>query len=156
MIVGVCTLITMIVSVNSSLETLKLELLRTKRYKSDLSIIFFDINSFKIINDTLGHLLGDEVLVKISNIIENALKYSSKDIFIKIAKDSISITDFGIGISKEDLEQIDKKFYRASSNDWNNSLGLGLFIVKSILKLHNFELEIISNVNRGSTFRIHY
>ena len=101
---------------------------------------------------------ADETLISIaiSNIIENALKYSSKDIFIKITKDSISITDFGIGISKEDLEQIDKKFYRASSNEWNNSLGLGLFIVKSILKLHNFELEIISNVNRGSTFRIHY
>lgn len=101
---------------------------------------------------------ADETLISIaiSNIIENALKYSSKDIFIKITKDSISITDFGIGISKEDLEQIDKKFYRASRNDWNNSLGLGLFIVKSILKLHNFELEIISNVNRGSTFRIHY
>lgn len=101
---------------------------------------------------------ADETLISIaiSNIIENALKYSSKDIFIKVTKDSISITDFGIGISKEDLEQIDKKFYRASSNEWNNSLGLGLFIVKSILKLHNFELEIISNVNRGSTFRIHY
>ena len=48
------------------------------------------------------------ISIAISNIIENALKYSSKDIFIKITKDSISITDFGIGISKEDLEQIDK------------------------------------------------
>ena len=101
---------------------------------------------------------ADETLfsIVISNIIENALKYSSNNIDIKIEKNYLSITDYGIVISKEDLEQIDKKFYRASSNDWNNSLGLGLFIVKSILKLHNFELEIISTVNKGSTFRIHY
>lgn len=101
---------------------------------------------------------ADETLlsIAISNIIENALKYSNKDIEIKIEKNCLSITDFGIGISKEDLEKIDKKFYRASSNDWNNSLGLGLFIVKSILKYHNFELNVNSIVNSGSTFKIYY
>ncbi|QKF74291.1 two-component system sensor histidine kinase [Aliarcobacter faecis] len=101
---------------------------------------------------------ADETLlsIAISNIIENALKYSNKDIEIKIEKNCLSITDFGIGISKEDLEKIDKKFYRASSNDWNNSLGLGLFIVKSILKYHNFELKVNSIVNSGSTFKIYY
>ncbi|WP_198304233.1 HAMP domain-containing sensor histidine kinase [Arcobacter vandammei] len=101
---------------------------------------------------------ADETLISIaiSNIIENALKYSSKDIEIKIEKDCLSIVDFGIGISQNDIEKIDKKFYRASSNEWNNSLGLGLFIVQSILKLHNFKLEISSKENIGSTFKIHY
>lgn len=146
------------------LQEKKQELLRTKIYlfslvencASDLKIKYKNREIHIEKSDVF--IEADETLISIaiSNIIENALKYSSKDIYIKITKNSISITDFGIGISKEDLDQIDKKFYRASSNDWNNSLGLGLFIVKSILKLHNFELEIISNINRGSTFRIHY
>ncbi len=100
----------------------------------------------------------DETLfsIVVSNLIENALKYSSKEIEIKIDKNSLSVIDFGIGINQNDIEKIDKKFYRASSNEWNNSLGLGLFIVKSILKLHNFRLEIESKENIGSRFRIYY
>lgn len=100
----------------------------------------------------------DETLfsIVVSNLIENALKYSSKEVEIKIDKNSLSVIDFGIGINQNDIEKIDKKFYRASSNEWNNSLGLGLFIVKSILKLHNFRLEIESKENIGSRFRIYY
>lgn len=101
---------------------------------------------------------ADEILIgiAISNLIENALKYSQEDVIIEINENSISITDKGIGISQENLENIFKKYYRATSNNWNNSLGLGLFIVKSILNVHNFKLEIISKIGNGSTFKIYY
>ena len=101
---------------------------------------------------------ADEVLIgiAISNLIENALKYSQEDVIIEINENSISITDKGIGISQENLENIFKKYYRATSNNWNNSLGLGLFIVKSILNVHNFKLEIDSKIGNGSTFKIYY
>ena len=101
---------------------------------------------------------ADEILIgiAISNLIENALEYSQEDVIIEINENSISITDKGIGISQENLENIFKKYYRATSNNWNNSLGLGLFIVKSILNVHNFKLEINSKIGNGSTFKIYY
>ena len=101
---------------------------------------------------------ADEILIgiAISNLIENALKYSQEDVIIEINENSISIRDKGIGISQENLENIFKKYYRATSNNWNNSLGLGLFIVKSILNVHNFKLEIDSKIGNGSTLKIYY
>lgn len=101
---------------------------------------------------------ADEILIgiAISNLIENALKYSQEDVNIEINENSLSIIDKGIGISQENLENIFKKYYRATSNNWNNSLGLGLFIVKSILNIHHFKLEITSKIGIGSTFKIYY
>ncbi|PWE22564.1 sensor histidine kinase [Aliarcobacter skirrowii] len=101
---------------------------------------------------------ADEVLISIAitNLIENALKYSQDSITIEITDSYLAVIDKGIGISKENLENIFKKYYRANNNEWNNSLGLGLFIVKSILNIHNFELKIESTLGVGSTFKIYY
>ena len=100
----------------------------------------------------------DETFISmaISNLIENALKYSEDQVIIEITNESINIIDKGIGIEEKELEKIKSKFYRVSNNGWNNSLGLGLFIVQSILSLHKFSLEITSEFNKGSEFRIKY
>ena len=100
----------------------------------------------------------DETLISmaISNLIENALKYSEDEIIVQISENSICIIDKGIGIEANELENINQKFYRISNNGWNNSLGLGLFIVQSVLSLHNFKLEITSEFGKGSRFYIKY
>ena len=111
----------------------------------------------KILGDDLT-LKVDETLISmaISNLIENALKYSEDDVTVEISLNSICIIDKGIGIEKLELENINHKFYRVSNNGWNNSLGLGLFIVQSVLSLHNFTLEISSEFGKGSKFCIKY
>jgi signal transduction histidine kinase len=100
----------------------------------------------------------DETLISmaISNLIENALKYSEDDVTVEISQNSICIIDKGIGIEENELENINHKFYRVSNNGWNNSLGLGLFIVQSVLSLHNFTLEISSEFGKYSKFCIKY
>jgi polar amino acid transport system substrate-binding protein len=55
-------------------EICEKEILRSKRYGTHFSIIFFDLNDFKIINDKLGHHIGDEVLVKVTNIINKNIR----------------------------------------------------------------------------------
>ncbi|WP_419770800.1 MAG: ATP-binding protein [Candidatus Marinarcus sp.] len=100
----------------------------------------------------------DETLmsIAISNLVENALKYSEDVVTIEITPESLTVLDMGIGIAAADLERIKNKFYRVSKNDWNNSLGLGLFIVLKILNIHNYELQIISELNFGSKFIIKF
>ena len=94
--------------------------------------------------------------VILSNLVENALKYSEKNVHIIFDENSLKVVDTGIGISQNDLQNITNKFYRVHENTWNNSLGLGLFLVKNIVKLHKFKLEVISKENEGSTFSIYF
>ena len=75
---------------------------------------------------------------------------------INFDEKSLSVTDSGIGISEKNLANITNKFYRVHENSWNNSLGLGLFIVSNIINLHKFSLSIKSVENEGSTFTIKF
>lgn len=94
-----------------------------------------------------------EVVLK--NLIENALKYSKDDVRVKIDTGQVSVTDKGTGISSADIVKVTKKFYRSGTHNWDNSMGLGLSIVKSILALHGTKLEIESEEERGSVFSFH-
>lgn len=98
----------------------------------------------------------DRVLFSIvlTNLVENALKYSKSDVKVVVENDYLEVIDTGIGLDEKELEKITQKFYRVSGNSWNNSLGLGLNIVDNIIKLHQFSLQIVSKKDVGSTFRV--
>jgi len=126
-----------------------------KRVAVNLQESFANREVTVVQNATL-EIKADKMLFEIAlrNLVENGLKYSNDEVVITIDKKSIKVTDKGIGISQKDISKIEQKFYRASSNNWDNSLGIGLSIVKQILNLHNFKLQITSQPNKGSVFEI--
>jgi len=91
-----------------------------------------------------------EIVVK--NLMENALKYSQDEVRVEITQSRVSIIDNGFGIASNDINKVTKKFYRAGTHSWDNSMGLGLSIVKNILELHKSSLDIKSIEHKGSTF----
>ena len=67
-------------------------------------------------------------------------------------EDEVLVIDKGIGIDKKDVDKVTKKFYRSGTHSWDNSMGLGLSIVKAILSMHQSSLKIQGQKDVGSTF----
>jgi len=141
-------------------EELNFQILNLKELIDEVVEDISNIYKREIVIEVENKVLikADKLLLSIalSNLIENAIKYSDDKILIKITNRYISIIDKGIGIKKDEIDKITQKFYRINSNEWNNSLGLGLYIVMNIIKLHNFKLEIISEYKKGSEFRVYF
>ena len=103
---------------------------------------------------TTREVEADRTLIEVvlKNLIENALKYSKDIVQIHINDKRIAVVDKGTGIVDKELDKVTKKFYRSDTHSWDNSMGLGLSIVKSILSMHKSSLEIESQKDVGSTF----
>ena len=96
----------------------------------------------------------------ISNLLDNAVKYSAETVSIKVKADAdcIIVSDNGIGISKEDLLYIFDKFYRVSSGDRYEvgGYGLGLYYVSQIATLHGWNITVDSHPGKGTMFKIKF
>jgi two-component system phosphate regulon sensor histidine kinase PhoR len=94
------------------------------------------------------------------NLINNAIKYHAPDrkpeIFIRTAQQDgfmvISITDNGVGIAEKDYETIFTKYQRAT--DSVEGTGIGLYLVKEIVRFSGGKITVESELGKGSTFKV--
>ncbi len=108
-------------------------------------------------------VFGDEMYLHqaISNLVDNAIKYSPDQIHITIVIENknehliIHVLDKGMGIQKDDAKRVFEKFYRVSTNNTHNvkGFGLGLSYVKQIAEAHNGSVSLKSS-KKGSVFSL--
>ncbi|MGX8680581.1 MAG: sensor histidine kinase, partial [bacterium] len=94
------------------------------------------------------------------NLISNAIKYTNEHgvVTVTIKKTmneiEVSIEDTGVGMSKADIAHIFERFYRIDKSRAVEGNGLGLSIVKRILDLHNYRIDVKSQEDVGSVFTV--
>lgn len=115
-------------------------------------------------SDQPAELLIDEVHMSnvINNLIDNAVKYSAEAPSISIETKAVDLTfmilvsDKGIGMQKDVLTQVFEPFYRVPTGNVHNvkGFGLGLSYVKKIVEAHGGNVQVKSQLGKGSTFEI--
>lgn len=105
------------------------------------------------------YLDADHLREVLSNLIENAIKYTpSGEVVIDVNGDEghvvVSIADSGIGIPAEDIPHLFQKFYRVDNSDTREigGTGLGLYLCRRLIEAMNGRIWVESEYKHGSTF----
>ncbi|TKC02094.1 ATP-binding response regulator [Pedobacter cryotolerans] len=118
---------------------------------------------FKIIKEgnTKCKVYGDEMRIEqvVINFLTNAIKYSPGTSEIKLSCNIkgdglfLSVKDYGIGMSEDQLKNVFEKFYRVEETSQRfQGLGIGLYIASEIIKRHGGEIGVNSTYGQGSEF----
>lgn len=125
------------------------------------------IHAIKLLSSVQDLMIwGDKEKIKevFLNLISNAIKYSPKggEITIEITIDyhnkyvNVAVSDYGVGIPDELIPYIFEKFYRVENplTATVQGTGLGLYIVKNLVELHNGKITVKSQKGQGTTFLV--
>lgn len=99
-------------------------------------------------------------LVALSNILENAIKYSKPNSIVKVSVMQydmyarVDITDNGMGIDYTETEAIFKKFYRTKEAKEQEGLGIGLYLARHIIREQCGYIKVSSIVGKGTMFSV--
>lgn len=108
------------------------------------------------LEDTLYKMNKDDFIRLFNNLFSNAIKYNkiNGDIEVILKDKKLSIKDSGIGIDKNKIKDIFKRYYRATNQ--SGGFGLGLNIVNMICQTYKIKIEVESIENQGTTFTIYF
>ncbi|MCG3669727.1 HAMP domain-containing histidine kinase [Aliarcobacter butzleri] len=108
------------------------------------------------LEDTLYKMNKDDFIRLFNNLFSNAIKYNkiNGDIEVILKNKKLSIKDSGIGIDKNKIKDIFKRYYRATNQC--GGFGLGLNIVNMICQTYKIKIEVESIENQGTTFIIYF
>jgi signal transduction histidine kinase/ligand-binding sensor domain-containing protein/DNA-binding response OmpR family regulator len=134
--------------------------------------------SFHPLIQSAEMLFDTEKMQKIlSNLLSNAYKYTPAGGWVSVSVNvtdvelmgtpvgdsgycEIVVSDNGVGISEEDLPHLFEKYYRAKPGSRANSLtqtmgyGIGLFVTKNLVELHEGQIDVVSSPGKGTEFRV--
>src|SRR5262249_436216 len=108
------------------------------------------------------NLDADKMLQALGNLVDNAIKYSlpGKPVLLNLsaAKNDLTITisDKGIGIARDEHQKIFDKFFRSRQAllSHTSGTGLGLYVTKNIIEQHHGKIRFDSEENQGTTFLV--
>ena len=108
------------------------------------------------IEETFYKIDEEDFIRIVNNIISNSIKYTKRNGNIKISlkNNILTVQDTGIGIKKENLNKIFKRYYR--DTDTVGGFGIGLNIVYSICNTYNVKIDIQSEVKKGTAFTLDF
>jgi diguanylate cyclase (GGDEF)-like protein len=128
-------------------RSLNKEIQRSRRYKSDLSLLMFDIDFFKKVNDNYGHDVGDQVLVEISAVIQSLLRET--DILCRFGGEEFAIImpETGLIEAEKSAERLRSTIEKVSTSEFPSKLTIS-FGVGQVTKWDN-EKTILKRVDNA-------
>jgi signal transduction histidine kinase len=108
------------------------------------------------------HLTADPTRIRqvLANLVDNAIKYTAEGgkVFLEAYRNEqhimMTVRDTGIGIPREELPRIWDRLYRGDQSRSQKGLGLGLSLVRAIIRAHKGQVEVSSEPGKGSLFTV--
>ncbi|HKM03513.1 MAG TPA: ATP-binding protein [Lachnospiraceae bacterium] len=143
------------VDINSLLELI-LKRLRPIAKKRDIELVFESIRKITAEIDEV------KLTLALSNLVENAVKYNKEHGWVKVVLNAdhqfftVEVSDSGIGIPEESMEQVFERFYRVDKSHSREigGTGLGLAITRNAVLMHRGSVKIDSVLDEGTTFTV--
>ncbi len=98
----------------------------------------------------------------LGNLLSNAIKFTGREgkVDVKLEQEEddviLTVTDTGTGMEPSEVKMVFERFSRLEKHQETHGTGIGLFVVRSIVDAHGGQIEVLSKVGAGTTFKIYF